>query len=96
MSNLSEIVDSLENKINKLLQNYESLKQSRSDLEEELTKMKQSHLQLTNELQEWKEQYNSLKLTNAMLGSDEYKRETKLKINAMIREIDQCISQLTE
>jgi len=39
MSNLSEIVDSLENRINKLLQKHESLKQSHSELEEELIKM---------------------------------------------------------
>jgi hypothetical protein len=31
-----------------------------------------------------------------MLGSDDNKRETKLKINALIRDIDHCISQLSE
>ena len=30
-----------------------------------------------------------------MLGSDDNKRETKLKINALIREIDHCIGQLS-
>lgn len=36
-----------------------------------------------------------LKNTNALLGSDEYKKETKLKINALVKEIDQCIAQLS-
>ena len=31
-----------------------------------------------------------------MLGSNEYKRETKLKINELVREIDKCITQLSE
>jgi hypothetical protein len=35
-----------------------------------------------------------LKMANAMLGSDQYKRETKLKINALVRDIEQCIAHL--
>jgi hypothetical protein len=35
-------------------------------------------------------------LANSMLGSDQYKRDTKLKINALVREIDQCITHLSE
>ncbi|HZH68851.1 MAG TPA: hypothetical protein VFD80_00160 [Flavobacteriaceae bacterium] len=96
MSNLSEIVDSLENRIGKLLNKHESLKQTNSSLEEELAAMKQKCADLENDLQHWKTQHESLKLSNAMLGSDQYKRETKLKINSLIREIDHCITQLTE
>jgi len=96
MSHLSEIVDLLENRIGKLLNEHKNLKQTNSHLEEELTTMKQKYSQLENELQHWKAQHDSLKLSNAMLGSDQYKRETKLKINSLIREIDQCIAQLTE
>jgi hypothetical protein len=31
-------------------------------------------------------------LTSSLLGSDENKRDTKLKINSLIREIDYCIA----
>lgn len=96
MSHLSEIVDLLENRIDKLLNEHKNLNQTNSHLEEELATMKQKYSQLENELQHWKAQHDSLKLSNAMLGSDQYKRETKLKINSLIREIDQCITQLTE
>ena len=44
----------------------------------------------------WQEKYETLKLTSSMLGSEDYKRETKLKINALIREIDHCITQLSK
>ena len=43
-----------------------------------------------------KTQYNSLKMANSLLGSDENKRDTKLKINSLIREIDYCIAQLSD
>ncbi|PKP26005.1 MAG: hypothetical protein CVU03_05700 [Bacteroidetes bacterium HGW-Bacteroidetes-2] len=96
MSNLSEIVDSLEKRISKLLHRYETLKKKNSKLEEELTLEKQIHSKTKNELEQWKEQINSLKIANAMLGSEQYKRETKFKINALVREIDLCIAQLSE
>ena len=47
-------------------------------------------------LVDWEEKYETLKLTSSMLGSEDYKRETKLKINALIREIDHCITQLSK
>ena len=57
-------------------------------------KTQQNQFQL--EIDGWREKCDSLKLANSMLGSEEYKRDTKLKINALIREIDQCITQLSE
>lgn len=96
MSNLSEIVDSLENRIGKLLQRHEKLKSANAELEEELTILKSKQQQFENEIEAWTEKCKSLKLANSMLGSDQHKRETKLKINALVREIDQCITQLSE
>ena len=96
MSNLSEIVDSLENRISKLLHRYEKVKQHNLSLEEELKIMKSQQIQSQQLIEQWQEKCGSLKLANSMLGSDQHKRETKLKINALVREIDQCISQLSE
>ena len=96
MSNLSEIVDSLENRISKLLHRYEKVKQNNLNLEEELKIIKSQQIQSQQLIEQWQEKCGSLKLANSMLGSDQHKRETKLKINALVREIDQCISQLSE
>ena len=96
MSNLSEIVDSLEHRIGKLLNKHEKLKKANAELEEELTFIKSKQQQIEKEIEVWTEKCNSLKLANSMLGSDQHKRETKLKINALVREIDHCISQLSE
>jgi|TARA_B110000971_G_C19990676_1_gene491809 chromosome segregation ATPase len=96
MSNLSEIVDSLENRVGKLLQEHENLKNKKSKLEEEITVLMTQQDQYSKEIENWREECTTLKLANSMLGSNEYKRETKLKINELVREIDKCITQLSE
>lgn len=96
MSELSEIVDNLENRISKLLHKYEVLKQMHGSLQEELTSVKLENAKLATELSKEETNVQTLKAANAMLGSNDYKKETKLKINSLIREIDQCIVQLSE
>ena len=96
MSELVEIVDSLENKISMLLHKLELLDQTNLKLEEELNAMKKGHELTENSVLEWEEKYNSLKLANSMLGSNTNKTEAKLKINTLIRELDHCIAQLAE
>ncbi|MEW7277101.1 hypothetical protein ABW636_00725 [Aquimarina sp. 2201CG1-2-11] len=96
MSDLIEIVDSLENRISKLLHKYEILKQQNTSLKEKIEELESNSEIQMDQLRQWEEKFSALKNANAMLGSDEHKRETKLKINALIREIDMCISQLSE
>ena len=96
MSKIESIVDSLENRISKVLHKMEVLKQTNVKLSEELASAQGRLLQQEELLSSWEEKYETLKLANSLLGSDENKRETKLKINALIREIDHCISQLSE
>ena len=43
-----------------------------------------------------KSENESLKMANSLLGGEENKRDTKLKINSLIREIDYCIAQLSD
>lgn len=96
MSDLTDLVDSLDHKVRQLLQQRDKLQKENKLLREEIQRGQQQHNTLQNEITDWKERCNSLKLANSMLGSDQHKRETKLKINALIREIDHCISQLSE
>ena len=96
MSNIQDIVDSLENRISKMLHKLEVQKQSNLKLNQELSISKQKISEQETQLVSWEEKFESLKIANSMLGSDENKRETKLKINALIREIDHCIVQLSE
>jgi len=96
MSELIKIVDSLENKISKLLHKLEVLNNANSELEKELRDIKSSQENVSKTVSEWEEKYNSLKLANSMLGSNTNKTEAKLKINTLIRELDHCIAQLSE
>ncbi|MGB5941930.1 MAG: hypothetical protein WBG71_03550 [Leeuwenhoekiella sp.] len=96
MSELLERVDSLQNTISKLLHRHKLLKQKHEALKHKYADLEEQHDEVLAEINQWEARYSSLKTANAMLGSKEYKTETKLKINAMIREIDQCIAQLAE
>ncbi|MDX1316166.1 MAG: hypothetical protein R3262_01370 [Xanthomarina gelatinilytica] len=96
MSKIEEIVDALEVKVGKVLQQLETVKQANLKLEKELQASKQLAMEQQELIVSWEEKYEALKIANTMLGSDENKRETKLKINTLIREIDHCIAQLSE
>jgi len=96
MSHIEDIVDALENKISSVLQKLDVLKQANLKLEEALQSSNQELLTQEQHLAVWKDKYEALKMANSMLGSDNNKRETKLKINTLIREIDHCITQLSE
>ncbi len=91
-----EIVDSLENKISKLLHKMDVLQQSKLNLEREMESLRSDYEAAQRSVEEWEEKYKSLKLANSMLGSETNKSEAKLKINQLIRELDHCIVQLAE
>ncbi len=96
MSELIQIVDSLENRISKLLHKLEVLRRTNTELENELVAIKSVQQKADKSVSDWEEKYNSLKLANSMLGSNTNKTEAKLKINTLIRELDHCIAQLSE
>lgn len=96
MNNISEVVDSLENRISKLLHRYEKLKEANQELKGKIELLNEKQSDAQSEIDQMRSTCESLKLANAMLGSDQHKRETKLKINALVREIDNCIAQLSE
>ena len=96
MSVIAEIIDTLENKIEKLFTKINSLEKKSQDLKIELTKSAAIIQTQSQEMEDLKAQYETLKIANALLGSEENKRDTKLKINSLIREIDYCIAQLSD
>jgi len=72
------------------------LEKNNQDLQLELAKAEQIIQKQSEEIEALKKQYETLKIANSLLGSDNNKRETKLKINSLIREIDYCIAQLSD
>ncbi|RYJ45758.1 hypothetical protein [Flavobacterium beibuense] len=96
MNGLSEIVDSLENKLQKLVQKTEKLERQNQELANEITRSSSVISGQAQEIASLQKQIETLKTANSLLGSDENKRDTKLKINSLIREIDYCIAQLSD
>jgi len=96
MSVIAEIIDTLENKVEKLILKLRNLEKNNQDLTIELNKSAQIILKQSTEIEALKAQYETLKIASSLLGSDENKRDTKLKINSLIREIDYCIAQLSD
>jgi chaperonin cofactor prefoldin len=96
VSELIEIVDALETKVSRLLFKLETLRQVKDQLERDVEALKVACETSRKSAELWEERYNSLKMAHAMLGSETNKTEAKLKINALIRELDQCIAYLSE
>lgn len=96
MSNVLEIVDSLQGKLDKLLSKFELLQIENQQLLEKSEKLVQEVQEQRGSVHAIENKYESLKIANAIVGSKEDKHTTKLKINTLIREIDKCIAQLDE
>jgi chromosome segregation ATPase len=96
MSVIAEIIDTLENKIGKLFLKIKSLEKNNQELHTELKNAAVLIQNQSKEIEVLKTQLETLKIANALLGSDDNKRDTKLKINSIIREIDYCIAQLSD
>ncbi|WP_268847518.1 hypothetical protein [Flavobacterium aestivum] len=96
MSVIAEIIDTLENKIDKLFFKIKNLEKTNQDITVELNRAAVVIQNQSKEIDDLKTQLETLKIANALLGSDDNKRDTKLKINSIIREIDYCIAQLSD
>ena len=96
MSVITEIIDTLEDKLGRLLLKSKKLEQSNQELRTEIQKAVVIIEKQSKEIEALKKQYETLKMANSLLGSEDNKRETRLKINSLIREIDYCIAQLSD
>ena len=72
------------------------LEKKNQELRDESLLSKKNEQEQSDEIVSLKNQIDTLKMVNSLLGSEENKRETKLKINSLIREIDYCIAQLSD
>lgn len=96
MAQLNEAIRELEAKLENLISNYEFLLEENEVLLQSKNEIQRQLLQKEQFIEEQEKQLKTLRIAKTIEGSSEYKRDTKLKINALIREIDKCIIQLTE
>jgi hypothetical protein len=96
MSKTLEAIHTLEDRLKNLLTNYEFLKEENEILLQNVNKLQHQLILNQQELENQNKKFDLLKIAKTINGSKENTRETKLKINALIREIDKCIIQLNE
>tara|TARA_B110000046_G_scaffold146697_1_gene154068 strand:- start:1936 stop:2226 length:291 start_codon:yes stop_codon:yes gene_type:complete len=96
MSNTIEAVHLLEEKLISLLSNYDFLLKENEILLQNTSTLQRQLLEKEQLLEQREKQFKLLKIAKTIQGSNDSTRDTKFKINALIREIDKCIVQLNE
>lgn len=96
MSKTESIVRSLELKFDKILKKFDQLENDNLILKKELDLLRQKKSDLDIKLKNRESDLEALKIASSMLGSNDDKRSSKLKINALIRDINDCIASLSD
>ena len=96
MSKTESIVRSLELKFDKILKKFDQLENDNLILKKELDLLRQKKGDLDIKLKNRESDLEALKIASSMLGSNDNKRASKLKINALIRDINDCIASLSD
>lgn len=96
MSEWIDKIDQIEERIVGLLKIQKQLKAENVALINELKNRQERILGLEKDLESLSNDNRNLKMANTLLGSDDFKHETKLKINSLVKEIDLCINQLAK
>ena len=94
MSNISQIIESLYVKVEKLIYSHQNLQEKNillsTQKEELLSKVEEQK----NKIEELTQTNTQLKLIKSLKESESNTSDVKLKINEMVREVDTCIAIL--
>ena len=96
MSKTESIVRSLELNFDKILKKFDQLENDNLMRKKELDLLRQKKSDLDIKLKSRESDLEALKIASSMLGSNDDKRASKLKINALIRDINDCIASLSD
>lgn len=93
MKNLSGLITSLTKKMERLLEAHANVKEQNARLSDNIVQLKQEIKDKDQQLKELTNKLEVLKISKSV--GDESTKETKLKINELVREIDKCIAQIS-
>lgn len=96
MNDITKVVDLVDSKLKALLDKYQFLVKENDILYNKIALLEQQIAKEKDSKEVLEAKYNALRIAKTIEGSKQDKRETKLKINALIREIDSCIGMLNE
>jgi chromosome segregation ATPase len=91
-----DIIIKLNDNIQSLMASYSTIKEDNIILSNEVNKLN-SELNIYKEkLEEIENKYNNLRLARSIADGDSDDKDVKLKLNRIIREIDNCIALLNK
>ena len=96
MQNITEVVDLLEDKFKLLVEKFDFLEEENSVLRNNLTALQQQITIKTQLLADNSTELHALRVAKTIQGSSDNTKETTQKINALIKEVDLCIAQLSD
>jgi len=96
MTEKESIINSIEEKIKKLMILHKELKGENQNLFSENNELKSAIRLKEIELKELQSRYEQLKLAKLLATGSEDVHEAKLKVNRIVREIDKCIALLNK
>jgi hypothetical protein len=91
----NKILDTLKGNIQQIILLYNKEKEINNELSKEVKNLNEELNIQQNKYQEIERKYENLKLAKA-INSDDEDSEAKLKLNKIIREIDNCIALLNK
>lgn len=93
---MEDPVSSLKQKVEKLISRYEYLKAENASLKETVSRYEHKIEIRDNKIAELEKKLNNLQLKEAFLGTSPDKAKAGKKVASLIKEIDSCISMLSE
>tara|TARA_Y100000746_G_scaffold154080_1_gene132157 strand:+ start:513 stop:800 length:288 start_codon:yes stop_codon:yes gene_type:complete len=91
---LNNLISNIESKLNNLISSYQIVKSNNLNLKQENTSLLSEIDKKNNEINILKDRIKIMSISKSVDASKGDIRQTKLKINEYIREIDKCIAQL--
>ena len=96
MKKIQDLLFALEKKVESSLAELSKLKNEKNDLIDKNQILINEKNELNAEFRLLDERFKALKIANTISGSENNINETRSEIDSLIREIDRCISQLSD
>ena len=96
MKKIQDLLFDLEKKVESSLAELSKLKNEKNDLLDKNQILINEKNELNAEFRLLDERFKALKIANTISGSENNINETRSEIDSLIREIDRCISQISD
>ena len=96
MKKIQDLLFDLEKKVESSLAELSKLKNEKNDLLEKNLILINEKNELNAEFRLLDKRFKALKIANTISGSENNINETRSEIDSLIREIDKCISQISD